>query len=181
MLLTQRCFLTAVRNSRVKLQLNAAVIRCCSTVQGEVRVRFAPSPTGKVLTKIRSVKCPLRVSIARNCGLCLYLCLPLPQLYQRSTNQTHLSSLINDDTSLIENMGLGASLICVENCDPVKVVFQARLCTFNTALLINLTGSRPYFKDSALSKVCLLICFSLCHVCPCLLQFVFYSAQQLSG
>uniref|UniRef100_UPI0037E822CB nondiscriminating glutamyl-tRNA synthetase EARS2, mitochondrial n=1 Tax=Semicossyphus pulcher TaxID=241346 RepID=UPI0037E822CB len=50
MLLTlpQRCFkfLTAVRNTRVKLQLNAAVRRCCSTVQGDVRVRFAPSPTG---------------------------------------------------------------------------------------------------------------------------------------
>ncbi|XP_044043938.1 probable glutamate--tRNA ligase, mitochondrial isoform X1 [Siniperca chuatsi] len=48
MLFTQSCVqrLTAVRNTRVKLQLTAAVIRCCSTVQGEVRVRFAPSPTG---------------------------------------------------------------------------------------------------------------------------------------
>ncbi|XP_078131843.1 nondiscriminating glutamyl-tRNA synthetase EARS2, mitochondrial isoform X2 [Sander vitreus] len=46
--LTQRCFqcLTAVRNRRVKLLLNPAVTRCCSTVQGDVRVRFAPSPTG---------------------------------------------------------------------------------------------------------------------------------------
>ncbi|KAM9856586.1 nondiscriminating glutamyl-tRNA synthetase EARS2, mitochondrial isoform 2-T2 [Aulostomus maculatus] len=31
---------------RTKLRLNTAVGRCCSTVQGEVRVRFAPSPTG---------------------------------------------------------------------------------------------------------------------------------------
>ncbi|XP_070844015.1 nondiscriminating glutamyl-tRNA synthetase EARS2, mitochondrial isoform X2 [Chaetodon trifascialis] len=48
MLFAQRCFqcVTAVRNRRVKLQLSAAFIRCCSTVQGEVRVRFAPSPTG---------------------------------------------------------------------------------------------------------------------------------------
>nr|XP_046228031.1 probable glutamate--tRNA ligase, mitochondrial [Scatophagus argus] len=44
----QRCFqcLSAVRNRRVKLLLNSPVVRCCSTVQGEVRVRFAPSPTG---------------------------------------------------------------------------------------------------------------------------------------
>ncbi|XP_068176743.1 nondiscriminating glutamyl-tRNA synthetase EARS2, mitochondrial [Antennarius striatus] len=40
-----RC-LTAVTPGRAELQLKAAVIRCCSTVQGEVRVRFAPSPTG---------------------------------------------------------------------------------------------------------------------------------------
>ncbi|KAK9540708.1 hypothetical protein VZT92_003145 [Zoarces viviparus] len=36
--------LSAVRNRPVQLQLNAT--RRCSTVQGEVRVRFAPSPTG---------------------------------------------------------------------------------------------------------------------------------------
>lgn len=38
----QRCFqcLTSVRNT------HAVVKRCCSTVQGHVRVRFAPSPTG---------------------------------------------------------------------------------------------------------------------------------------
>ncbi|XP_074540860.1 nondiscriminating glutamyl-tRNA synthetase EARS2, mitochondrial [Halichoeres trimaculatus] len=35
--------LTAVR---VKLHLNATARRCCSTVHGDVRVRFAPSPTG---------------------------------------------------------------------------------------------------------------------------------------
>ncbi|XP_068607327.1 nondiscriminating glutamyl-tRNA synthetase EARS2, mitochondrial [Brachionichthys hirsutus] len=48
MLLAQRCCrcLTAVTPGRAPLQLNAAVIRCCSTVQGKVRVRFAPSPTG---------------------------------------------------------------------------------------------------------------------------------------
>ncbi|KAM7009013.1 nondiscriminating glutamyl-tRNA synthetase EARS2, mitochondrial [Tautogolabrus adspersus] len=46
--LTQRCVqcLSAVRHTRITLQLNTAVTRCCSTVQGEVRVRFAPSPTG---------------------------------------------------------------------------------------------------------------------------------------
>ncbi|XP_017285251.1 probable glutamate--tRNA ligase, mitochondrial [Kryptolebias marmoratus] len=38
--------LTAVRNRRVEPRLKDAVRRCCSTVQGEVRVRFAPSPTG---------------------------------------------------------------------------------------------------------------------------------------
>lgn len=45
---TQRCFkcLTAVTNRRVKLPQSAAGLRCCSTVKGEVRVRFAPSPTG---------------------------------------------------------------------------------------------------------------------------------------
>ncbi|XP_012710100.2 probable glutamate--tRNA ligase, mitochondrial [Fundulus heteroclitus] len=38
---------TADRERRAVLRLNsAAVARCCSTVQGEVRVRFAPSPTG---------------------------------------------------------------------------------------------------------------------------------------
>ncbi|XP_008296600.1 nondiscriminating glutamyl-tRNA synthetase EARS2, mitochondrial [Stegastes partitus] len=40
-----RC-LTAVTNRRAELQLHSAVSRRCSTVQGEVRVRFAPSPTG---------------------------------------------------------------------------------------------------------------------------------------
>ncbi|XP_041640252.1 probable glutamate--tRNA ligase, mitochondrial [Cheilinus undulatus] len=38
--------LTAVRKTWIKLQLNAAVRRCCSTAHDEVRVRFAPSPTG---------------------------------------------------------------------------------------------------------------------------------------
>ncbi|XP_032419693.1 nondiscriminating glutamyl-tRNA synthetase EARS2, mitochondrial [Xiphophorus hellerii] len=55
----RRCFLrspvlqrgfqsvTAVRHRRAEPQVNsAAVYRWCSTVQGEVRVRFAPSPTG---------------------------------------------------------------------------------------------------------------------------------------
>ncbi|XP_034543811.1 probable glutamate--tRNA ligase, mitochondrial [Notolabrus celidotus] len=48
LLLPQRCVqgLSAVRNTQVKLQLNASVQRCCSTVHGDVRVRFAPSPTG---------------------------------------------------------------------------------------------------------------------------------------
>lgn len=47
-LVIQRGFqsVTVVRNRRVGLQPHAAVSRCCSTVQGEVRVRFAPSPTG---------------------------------------------------------------------------------------------------------------------------------------
>ncbi|XP_073331786.1 nondiscriminating glutamyl-tRNA synthetase EARS2, mitochondrial [Pagrus major] len=47
-LLTQRCFqcLTAVRHRRVNIDLNIHLMRCCSTVQGEVRVRFGPSPTG---------------------------------------------------------------------------------------------------------------------------------------
>lgn len=40
-----RC-LTPDGNRRTELQLRAAGDRCCSTVQGEVRVRFAPSPTG---------------------------------------------------------------------------------------------------------------------------------------
>ncbi|XP_005744621.1 nondiscriminating glutamyl-tRNA synthetase EARS2, mitochondrial [Pundamilia nyererei] len=40
-----RC-LTSDGNRRTELQLRAAGDRCCSTVQGEVRVRFAPSPTG---------------------------------------------------------------------------------------------------------------------------------------
>nr|XP_020499989.1 probable glutamate--tRNA ligase, mitochondrial [Labrus bergylta] len=46
--LSRRCVrcLTAVRHTRVKLQVNTDVRRCCSAVQGEVRVRFAPSPTG---------------------------------------------------------------------------------------------------------------------------------------
>ncbi|XP_059189510.1 probable glutamate--tRNA ligase, mitochondrial [Centropristis striata] len=47
--LSQRCFrcLTVVRNRLVKIQLNTAGTRRCSTVQqGDVRVRFAPSPTG---------------------------------------------------------------------------------------------------------------------------------------
>ncbi|XP_041839728.1 probable glutamate--tRNA ligase, mitochondrial [Melanotaenia boesemani] len=38
--------LTAVRDRPVGLRQHAAINRCCSTVQGEVRVRFAPSPTG---------------------------------------------------------------------------------------------------------------------------------------
>ncbi|XP_030589705.1 nondiscriminating glutamyl-tRNA synthetase EARS2, mitochondrial [Archocentrus centrarchus] len=38
--------LTAAGNRRTELRLHAAGSRCCSTVQGEVRVRFAPSPTG---------------------------------------------------------------------------------------------------------------------------------------
>ncbi|XP_044203502.1 probable glutamate--tRNA ligase, mitochondrial [Thunnus albacares] len=38
--------LTAARSRQTKLQLSASGLRCCSTVQGEVRVRFAPSPTG---------------------------------------------------------------------------------------------------------------------------------------
>uniref|UniRef100_A0A3B4UL38 Nondiscriminating glutamyl-tRNA synthetase EARS2, mitochondrial n=1 Tax=Seriola dumerili TaxID=41447 RepID=A0A3B4UL38_SERDU len=52
----QRCYLNSVltprgfqcvRNRwRGELQSHAAVRRCCSTVHGEVRVRFAPSPTG---------------------------------------------------------------------------------------------------------------------------------------
>ncbi|XP_023154083.2 probable glutamate--tRNA ligase, mitochondrial [Amphiprion ocellaris] len=54
----QRCFLrssvlhggvqclSAVTGRRAELQLHSAVSRCCSTVQGQVRVRFAPSPTG---------------------------------------------------------------------------------------------------------------------------------------
>uniref|UniRef100_A0A3Q1G3R5 Nondiscriminating glutamyl-tRNA synthetase EARS2, mitochondrial n=1 Tax=Acanthochromis polyacanthus TaxID=80966 RepID=A0A3Q1G3R5_9TELE len=54
----QRCFLhssvlhrgfrclSAVTNRRAELQLHSAVSRWCSTVQGQVRVRFAPSPTG---------------------------------------------------------------------------------------------------------------------------------------
>ncbi len=57
---TQTCFrfLTAVTYRRVKLQLTAAVLRCCSSAQCEVRVRFAPSPTGKVLTMIpRTMSC----------------------------------------------------------------------------------------------------------------------------
>ncbi|KAM8773162.1 nondiscriminating glutamyl-tRNA synthetase EARS2, mitochondrial [Acanthopagrus schlegelii] len=47
-LLTQRCVqcLTAVRYRRVNINLNIHLMRCCSTVQGEVRVRFGPSPTG---------------------------------------------------------------------------------------------------------------------------------------
>lgn len=40
-----RC-LTPDGNRQTQLQLRAAGDRCCSTVQGEVRVRFAPSPTG---------------------------------------------------------------------------------------------------------------------------------------
>ncbi|XP_063331228.1 nondiscriminating glutamyl-tRNA synthetase EARS2, mitochondrial [Pelmatolapia mariae] len=40
------CCLTPDGNRRTELQLRAAGDRCCSTVQGEVRVRFAPSPTG---------------------------------------------------------------------------------------------------------------------------------------
>ncbi|XP_069545714.1 nondiscriminating glutamyl-tRNA synthetase EARS2, mitochondrial [Brachyistius frenatus] len=40
-----RCF-RAARDRQAELQLHAAANRCCSTVQGEVRVRFAPSPTG---------------------------------------------------------------------------------------------------------------------------------------
>ncbi|KAM4584558.1 nondiscriminating glutamyl-tRNA synthetase EARS2, mitochondrial [Odontesthes bonariensis] len=40
-----RC-LTAIRNRPMEVRLHAAVNRCCSTLQGEVRVRFAPSPTG---------------------------------------------------------------------------------------------------------------------------------------
>ncbi|XP_072240806.1 nondiscriminating glutamyl-tRNA synthetase EARS2, mitochondrial [Leuresthes tenuis] len=40
-----RC-LTVVRNKPEEVRLRAAVNRCCSTFQGEVRVRFAPSPTG---------------------------------------------------------------------------------------------------------------------------------------
>ncbi|XP_035516929.1 probable glutamate--tRNA ligase, mitochondrial [Morone saxatilis] len=44
MLFTQRCFL--LRHTPGKLRLRAAGARCCSTVHGEVRVRFAPSPTG---------------------------------------------------------------------------------------------------------------------------------------
>lgn len=48
MLCRQRCLqrLTALRHTRVGLPSNAAVLRRCSSVQGEVRVRFAPSPTG---------------------------------------------------------------------------------------------------------------------------------------
>lgn len=48
MLFTQRCFqcLTSVRSR------HAVVKRCCSAVQGDVRVRFAPSPTGKVITQL---------------------------------------------------------------------------------------------------------------------------------
>lgn len=42
---TVRC-LTAARRTRVTLQLDSTVRRCCSTAQGDVRVRFAPSPTG---------------------------------------------------------------------------------------------------------------------------------------
>ncbi|XP_071361145.1 nondiscriminating glutamyl-tRNA synthetase EARS2, mitochondrial [Trachinotus anak] len=53
----QRCHLNSVPTPRGfhqcprdrwrgKLQVDAAVRRCCSAVQGEVRVRFAPSPTG---------------------------------------------------------------------------------------------------------------------------------------
>ncbi|KAF7662362.1 hypothetical protein LDENG_00237350 [Lucifuga dentata] len=47
-LLVQRDFHgpTILRNTRTKVQFNAAGTRCCSTDQGEVRVRFAPSPTG---------------------------------------------------------------------------------------------------------------------------------------
>ncbi|XP_076003991.1 nondiscriminating glutamyl-tRNA synthetase EARS2, mitochondrial [Genypterus blacodes] len=38
---------TAGRNTRIKVHFNAtAGTRCCSTDRGEVRVRFAPSPTG---------------------------------------------------------------------------------------------------------------------------------------
>lgn len=46
--LPQSCVqcLTAVRHMQVKLHLNATARRCCSTVHGDVRVRFAPSPTG---------------------------------------------------------------------------------------------------------------------------------------
>ncbi|XP_069024479.1 nondiscriminating glutamyl-tRNA synthetase EARS2, mitochondrial [Embiotoca jacksoni] len=40
-----QCF-RAARDRRAELQLHAAANRCCSTVPGEVRVRFAPSPTG---------------------------------------------------------------------------------------------------------------------------------------
>uniref|UniRef100_A0A8C7YYY3 Nondiscriminating glutamyl-tRNA synthetase EARS2, mitochondrial n=1 Tax=Oryzias sinensis TaxID=183150 RepID=A0A8C7YYY3_9TELE len=40
-----RC-LTAAKERRVDVQLGAAVRRRCSTVQSDVRVRFAPSPTG---------------------------------------------------------------------------------------------------------------------------------------
>ncbi|XP_047433977.1 probable glutamate--tRNA ligase, mitochondrial [Mugil cephalus] len=46
----QRCFVNRVVVTRggfaVRRGPAAAVYRCCSTVQGEVRVRFAPSPTG---------------------------------------------------------------------------------------------------------------------------------------
>ncbi|XP_040892790.1 probable glutamate--tRNA ligase, mitochondrial [Toxotes jaculatrix] len=51
----QRCNLGGVvtrrvsqcpRSTRDKLQVSAAIRSCCSAVQGEVRVRFAPSPTG---------------------------------------------------------------------------------------------------------------------------------------
>ncbi|XP_037546304.1 probable glutamate--tRNA ligase, mitochondrial [Nematolebias whitei] len=38
--------LSAIRNRRAEPRLNAAGERCCSTAPGEVRVRFAPSPTG---------------------------------------------------------------------------------------------------------------------------------------
>lgn len=57
-LLTQRCVqcLTAVRYRRVNINLNIHLMRCCSTVQGEVRVRFGPSPTGKVIVRLYSVK-----------------------------------------------------------------------------------------------------------------------------
>lgn len=48
MLFTQRCFqcLTSVRSRHAVIKI------CCSAVQGDVRVRFAPSPTGKVITQL---------------------------------------------------------------------------------------------------------------------------------
>lgn len=53
---TRRGLQCPTRTRQGKLQSDAVVRRRCSTVQGEVRVRFAPSPTGKLLTKTYSVR-----------------------------------------------------------------------------------------------------------------------------
>ncbi len=74
-----------------------------------------------------ALKCPLRVPIAVICGLCLHpsavSSLYLSCIRGQQIKHSTFSHLFNDYTSLIQNMRLGASLICKAHvCGPVYVL-----------------------------------------------------------